>query len=310
MRKGIAAEEARHASPVRIAETQAHHAIFLNLSGRFRDSLVALAPAWQWSEGAPADLPERRWVRAWQARALANYGQTQAALVISEHDVAVVGTPHPPDSLDEQVLTDRAIALTNIGRLDEARALLERSRQLQPDGQPPGNLYHLALRRWQVQSGQASEALAGLQARRAARKRPAAPGPGEPVVEQAESAWLELSAGHPAVAEAQARQALAAIQKGGNADYQRDQEALATRVLGQALLQQQQAAAAAPVLREAVRLHRLIYDPALSPAVADALAALAQAERALHNDAEATRLLAQVRTMRAAQQPAAAPLKG
>ncbi|HEY1398046.1 serine/threonine-protein kinase [Roseateles sp.] len=301
MRKGMEAEVARNANAVRVAETQTHLAIFLNLGGRFRDSLTALAPAWRWSETAPADLPQRRWVRMWQARALANYGHTQAALAVSSDDVVVLGKPHPVDGMDEQVLTDRAVALTSLGRLAEAQTLLERQRQATPAGKPPGRLYSLALRRWQVQSGQAREALAGLQAQRAARKVPPAPTPSEPVTEQAESAWLELNAGHLDVAEAQARQALAAIDRGGNADYQRDNQALATLVLGQALLQQRKAEAALPLLQEAVRLHRLLYDPALSPEVAQALSALAQAQRALRNDAEADRLLEQVRTLRAAQ---------
>ena len=121
------------------------------------------------------------------------------------------------------------------------------------------------------------------------------------MAEQAESAWLELNAGHAAVAEAQARQTLASIRNGRNADYQRDHEASATQVLGQALLQQQKAEAAEPELQDAVRLHRLIYDPALSPAVADALSALAQAQRALRRNAEADRSLEQVRAIRAAQ---------
>ena len=308
MRKGMEAEVARNANAVRVAETQTHLAIFLNLGGRFRDSLTALAPAWRWSETAAADLPQRRWVRMWQARALANYGQTQAALAVSSDDVAVLGKPHPVDGMDEQVLTDRALALTSLGRLAEAQTLLELQRQATPAGKPPGRLYSLALRRWQVQGGQAREALAGLQAQRAARKVPPAPTPSEPVTEQAESAWLELNAGHLDVAEAQARQALAAIDRGGNADYQRDNQALATLVLGQALLQQRKAAAAEPVLQETVRLHRLIYDPAQSPAVAEALGALAQVKRALRKDAEADRLLEQIRAIRDAQrQPVQLP---
>ena len=308
MRKGMEAEVARNANAVRVAETQTHLAIFLNLGGRFRDSLTALAPAWRWSETAAADLPQRRWVRMWQARALANYGHAQAALAVSSDDVAVLGKPHPVDGMDEQVLTDRALALTSLGRLAEAQTLLERQRQATPAGKPPGRLYSLALRRWQVQGGQAREALAGLQAQRAARKVPPAPTPSEPVTEQAESAWLELNAGHLDVAEAQARQALAAIDRGGNADYQRDNQALATLVLGQALLQQRKAAAAEPVLQETVRLHRLIYDPALSPAVAEALGALAQVKRAVRKDAEADRLLEQIRAIRDAQrQPVQLP---
>ena len=301
LRKGMEAEVTRNANPVRVAETQTHYAIFLNQAGRFRDGLAALAPAWRWSETAAADLPQRRWVRMWQARSLASLGQTQAALAVSGDDVSVLGTPHPPDGMDEQILTDRALALTSLGRLADAHTLLERQRQSTPAGKPPGRLYSLALRRWQVQSGQAEAALAGFQAQRATRKLPPAPAASEPVAEQAESAWLELNAGHAAVAEAQARQTLATIRNGRNADYQRDHEASATQVLGQALLQQQKAEAAEPVLQDAVRLHRLIYDPALSPAVADALSALAQAQRALRRNAEADRSLEQVRAIRAAQ---------
>ncbi|WP_431286180.1 protein kinase domain-containing protein [Roseateles chitinivorans] len=301
LRKGMEAEVARNANAVRVAETQTHYAIFLNQAGRFRDGLAALAPAWRWSETAAADLPQRRWVRMWQARSLASYGQTQAALAVSGDDVSVLGTPHPPDGMDEQILTDRAMALTSLGRLADAHTLLERQRQATPAGKPPGRLYSLALRRLQVQSGQAKEALAGFQTQRATRKLPPAPAASEPVAEQAESAWLELNAGHAAVAESQARQALATIRSGRNADYQRDHEASATLVLGQALLQQQKAETAEPVLQEAVQLHRAIYDPALSPAVADALDALAQAQRALRRDADADRSLEQVRAIRAAQ---------
>jgi serine/threonine-protein kinase len=279
MRKGMEAEVARNASPVRIAETQTHYAIFLNQAGRFRDSLAALAPAWRWSATAPTDLPQRRWVRMWQARALAAYGQTPAALAASADDVAITNTPHPPDGMDEQALTDRALALTSLGRLAEAHTLLERQRQAIPAGKPPGRLYSFALRRWQVQSGQAQDALAGFKAQRAARKQPPVPAATEPLTDRVESAWLELNAGQPVEAEAQARQVLAAIQDGGHADYQRDHEASATLVLGQALLRQKKTAAAQPVLEEAVRLHRLIYDPASSPAVAEALRALAQLPR-------------------------------
>jgi len=297
--KGMQFEMARNADPVRIAETQTHYAIFLNAAGRFQDSLAALAPAWQWSQGAPAGLPQRRWVTMWQARALAAYGNTRAALAVSDHDLAVIGEPHPADGMDEQVLADRATALTSLGRLPEAKTLLDRALKLA--GKPSGILYNRALRLWQVQSGAASEALAVFQEQRQARKKPAAPTADEPVTDQCESAWLELAAGHAAVAGTQARQALAAIENGGHADYQRGDHALAKLVLGQALLVQQQAAAARPVLQEAVRLHRLIYDPALSLALADALTAQAQAERALRNDAEAGQLLQAASRIRTAQ---------
>jgi tetratricopeptide (TPR) repeat protein len=57
--------------------------------------------------------------------------------------------------------------------------------------------------------------------------------------------------------------------------YQRDKEASATLVLGEALLRQERVAEARPVLERAVRLHRAIYDPEQSPSLADAWRALA-----------------------------------
>jgi len=116
---------------------------------------------------------------------------------------------------------------------------------------------------------------------------PMAPAPAEPIAEQAESAWLELAAGHATVAETQARQVLSSISAGKAADYQRDHAAQATLVLGQALLADGHAREALPLLEQAVALHRAVYDPQRSPAMAEAWSALADARRAA-GDANAT----------------------
>lgn len=182
---------------------------------------------------------------------------------------------------DMDVLGVRAIAFTQLGQLAKARALLDRSRSLL--GYAPGQISpfwtDLAERHWLVASDRAGEALTAFRASEAAH--PLTSGAQETVDALTNAAWLTLEAGDAAAAQAQASQTLVAIAAGGLADYKRDFEARAMLVLGRALLRQRRASEALPVLEKAVEMHRAVYDPDHSPAVAKAWLALAEARRAL-----------------------------
>jgi serine/threonine-protein kinase len=205
--------------------------------------------------------------------------------------------PALASELDLAALGVRASALTELGRLGEARALLDRARSL--ERQSHGKLSPFwtdpAERGWLLASGRADEALAAFRTIDAAQ--PPVPGTAASVSALAEAARLALETGDAAAAQAQAMQALSAINAGGVADYQRDYEARATLVIGRALLGQRRAAEALPVLEKAVELHRAEYDPDHSPAVAEAWLALAEARRAL-GDSRAADAQEQARRIR------------
>ncbi|WP_139826245.1 serine/threonine-protein kinase [Derxia lacustris] len=292
LRRGLALERERHDDPMTLHFTEMQLANFLYDTGRFRESIEVIAPAHAWA---------REWARDWtqekgasfgaqaamqpaaHGRALVAYGRVRDGLAALDEAQAMAARLESAPELEVPLLGFRARALVELGRLDEAQAAIARADAIvkAEEGRMPTTHVDPARRRWQVASGRAAQALADFQAARAAQKLPAVPAASEPVREQAESAWLALAAGNAPAAEAQARQTLAVIGAGSTADFERDHEARATLVLGQALLRQQRAAEAQPVLEQAVARWRALVDNRRSPALAEALAALADARRAL-----------------------------
>jgi serine/threonine-protein kinase len=232
---------------------------------------------WARGAGAAASPGAAHWIKVSTGSLLRAYGRTHGALALTDDDAALTVSADAASGLDMAVLSGRAQAFTALGRLDEARTLLDRSHTLlrQAGGKLSPDNTARAERRWLVASGRGAQALADYRAARIAHSLPMIPDANASVADLTESAQLELEAGQPLAAEAQATHALEAIAKGGGAAYQRDQEASATLVLGKALLRQQRAAEARPVLERAVTLHRAIYDPEQSPSLADAWRALA-----------------------------------
>jgi eukaryotic-like serine/threonine-protein kinase len=278
MRKGIELAR-RRADPVLLHQSEMQLAQFLFSTGRLRESVATAEPALTWagSAGAAASPGAAHWMKVNGATFLRYYGRTRDSLALTAGDPALTIGADAASSLDMAVLSDRAKALTALGRLDEARALLDRSQDLlrQAKGRLSAVVTVSAERRWLVASGRAVQALADLRAARAALKLPVIPDANATVDELLDSAYLELEAGQPVAAEPQAMQLLATITKGGGAAYQRDDEALATLLLGKALLRQKRAGEARPILERAVTLHRAVYDPEQSPLLADAWRALA-----------------------------------
>jgi serine/threonine-protein kinase len=287
-RKGVELAR-RRGEPQRTHESEVQLAGLLYDTGRFRESLAAAEPAWQWAHSAEAsNFPQpAHWIKTRYAQMLRNYGRAQDALAATEGDASLaLGPQSEASGLDLANLSVRAWALTDLGRLKDAREILDRSQSLlkHANGRLSSTATDRAERHWLVASGRAAEALAHLRASRLAAKQPATPDATAPLEHLTESALFEEEAGHAAVAETLARAALATIAAGGAVQYQRDREARATFVLGKALLLQQRVDEARPLLERAVSLHLAVYDPQHSRLLADAWRTLA-ACRKLQGDA-------------------------
>jgi len=274
---------------------------FLFDTGRFKESLDAIEPAWRFGLTGDTSMGTAVPIMvAAHGRALIALGRIKDGLVDIERAQELASRmPDVPD-LTVPLWSFRARGLLDLGRLDAARDAIQHARDIAGKGPPSLQRFVAAARRrLLVAQGDGAQALAEFSSLRAAQKLPALPTAREKPSAMAEAAWLALAAGDAGTAEVQARQALGAIDAGKSADYQRDHEALATLVLGQALLRQQRAAQARPVLERAVALHRAEYDDKLSLALAEALSALADARRALGESGSEER--AQADRIRAAQ---------
>ena len=264
----------RRADPVMLHQAEVLLAQFLVVTGRPRESIAMAEPAWTWAHSAEAAASPgpAHWMKVNGATFLRNYGRMRDSLALTEGDPALTISADVASGLDLSVLSDRAQALTALGRLAEARVLLDRLQALlrQAQGKLSSGVTAAGERRWLMASGRGVQALADYRAARAARKLPPISGADAALADLVESAGLEFEAGEPVPAETRATQALAAITKGGAAAYRRDHEARATLLLGNALLRQQRPAEARPLLELAVRLHRAIYDPEQSHLLADA----------------------------------------
>ncbi|MEO6280650.1 serine/threonine-protein kinase [Roseateles sp.] len=286
----------RRAEPLPIHYCEIQLSRLLVDTGRFRESVEAAEPAWHWSHTteAEADPATVHWIKVNYAEMLMAYGRASEVLSVTAGDVSLTIDPQVAQGLDLRVLSFRARALTELDRLSDARAVLERSRALlaQSNGKLDSRSTDRAELQWLVASGEAAKALSSYRAARVAKQLPQTPPSTASVADLTESAWLELEAGHASEAYAQASQALAAIANGGAAAYQRHHEARATLVLGKALMLQQRVDEARPLLERAVTLHRAIYDPQHSSVLADAwrtLAACRKAQGDTRAAAEATR---------------------
>ena len=278
-RKGVELAR-RRGEPQRTHESEVQLAGLLYDTGRFRESLEAAEPAWQWAHSAEASVfPQpAHWIKTRYAQMLLYYGRVQDALAATDGDASLTMGPQSDASgLDVTNLNVRAWALTDLGRLKDARDVLDRSRSLlkHANGRLSSTATGRAERHWLVASGRAAEALADLQASRLAAKQPATPDATAPLQHLTESALFEEEAGHAAVAERLARAALATIASDGAANYERDREARATLMLGKALMLQQRFDESRPLLERAVTQHLAVYDPQHSRLLAEAWRALA-----------------------------------
>jgi len=296
------------AAPGQVHFTEATFANFLYDTGRFHESLAVVEPAYRF--GLTGELQmglAKPMMVAAHGRALIALGRTEEGL--AEVDQALKLGDRMKDAPDFAVplWSFRAQGLTDLGHFDEARAAIQHVQDIATKANyPAGGFLRPAQRRLLVAQGQGAQALAAYQQARADKKLPKDPAPSEKAGTMAESAWLQMAAGNTAEAERQARLAIEKIAQGQSADYQRDHEARATLVLGQALLAQHRAAEARPVLEQAVKLHRAEYDAARSLALADALHTLADCQRALGESANEA--LAEEKRIRATHGQAAAAL--
>ncbi|CAN5470601.1 hypothetical protein BH11PSE9_BH11PSE9_06270 [soil metagenome] len=214
---------------------------------------------------------------------MANYGRTLVAYGDAARGLAALEEARTllPEATNERMgplLAARADALVALGRLDEARADIERALAATARaGERVVDTVRAVRRRYWVAAGQPQEALqdftghppnAGETNTASARLR-----------RQAEEAELLLACGRHAAARGVATDGLAALERLPERRFERDAEARLNAVLGEALLHEDRVAEALPVLRKALALHLAQYDPERSPAVAKVRLAEAEAQR-------------------------------
>ena len=287
------------AAPAQIHFSEMSFANFLYDTGRFQESLSVVEPAYRY--GLAGDLKMGLAVPMMigaHGRVLIALGRTEEGLADVSRAATLGDRAKDAPDLVVPLLSFQARGLTDLGRLTEAEAAIRRAQDIAAKANfPAAGFLRPAHRRLLVARGRGHEALMDFQQARAESNLRKDPLPSEKAGVLVESAWLQMAAGNAADAEQQARQALNNIALGKSADYQRDHEALATLVLGQALLRQDHAAEALPVLARAVALHRTHFDAERSLALASALSALADCQRSLGEPA--SEALAQAQAIRA-----------
>ena len=279
-RKSMALTESQGSEPAERHFAAMVLANFLYEHGRYAESLTVVTPAARWARthgsGYGTEVPM---MVAAEGRALVAIGRAQAGLAALD-DAVRLARPLDAAEFDVPVQSFRAAALVDLGRLDEARGVIEQARARAAASLHESVAFvEVVERDWWVAHGEGERALASFHAARVKGKAPPAP-PADArpqVLEQ--SARFEIAAGHAAQAETQARQGLAAIAKRGDAVWQRHTEAQLALELGRALLAQGRATEAVPALEQALALHSAVYE-AGSPRVASATGALQAARRA------------------------------
>ena len=274
MRRALAIQRARGADAVTLHQVEIEALIFLQATGRLRESLDVAEPAWRWawSTDAASHRATARWMKLWYGRALIAYGRPADGLAATDDDESMTIDPKLASGLDVAALADRARALTALGRLVEARAVVDRARWLlqRAEGRLAADKVDVVERAWLVADGRAAAALAAFEA--------AAGGASSTLQRQAEAAWLQWEAGHVEPARSQAERVLATLATDGTAAYHREEDVRASLVLGRAL-STRQPDAARPVLEHALEVARATYDPASSAQVRTAVRALDDVRR-------------------------------
>ena len=272
---------------------------FLFERGRLRESLDALKPAADWARSAKsgfgADVPMMLMAHG---RALVAYGRVGEGLVALDEAQAFLARLEPPAESMASLGALRAQGLIEQGRYAEADQAIARAQSLAESDRTGQAVLVAGVRRsLQLATGQASQALRDFQA----APRPGATRGAMQAQEQAlaESAALHLATGLCEQAAVHAGQALSIAIERPFGGEPRPTGARATMVLGLALLRQGSAVRALPVLERALELHRTVYDPDHSLALADALLALAEGQHAAGDAAAAARSTVEARRIHA-----------
>ncbi len=272
LRKALAMEQARHADPQILFSIEADLARFLARNGRYREALMVSDPAWQVARhpGSPTEL---RGIRVYYARYLEAYGRVDEALDVFAADGSLTVEPATLSRLDLLALNGHARALIRAGRLDQARALMDRVRALlqQSAGRFETEESDTNESLWLAASGHGRGALTAWEAVRIAHQAPARPDASSSAGAETTYAAFALAAGESQSAADHATSALQKIAASGQADVGRDVEARARLIRGKALMQLAGVGEACPVIAQALQQNRAVFDPNHSPDVMDAV---------------------------------------
>ncbi len=285
-------------------------AISRYMQGRFADAVDASGHAAEWSRQQPRDAHVVLYPATFlgiHGRMLTAFGHTEEAVATIDEALQMIAqrfqdTGEAVAGHEGPLQAYRAEALIELGRLPEAGKAVERSWALIGDGHTGQAKFARDVRRlYWLATGQAATALADFEQgpRQTGSDRSAA------LRWQVQHAGFEMAAGRAAAALQDAQAALAAIAIDPDRTYLRYWEASASFTLGQALLARGDAQAALVSLARAEELHRAMFDPALSQALARVLSLQAQALAALHDDPGAALKAAQAQAIRARHAPSA-----
>ena len=262
-------EIAGHASRYKLARFQYENRLL-------REALDGAAAEAAWARAAGTsggELPSAVMVN--YGRTLVAYGDAERGLKAIDEARALL--PRASEDRAGLLLDGRADALIQLGRLDEARADLDRAlAAASRAGGRAMDAVRAVQRRYWVATGRAEQALQDF------NDRP--PKAGETDTAQsrlrrrAEEAELLLACKRSADALTAATDGLAALARLPERRFERDAEARLTAARGQALLQEGRVAEALPVLERALALHQAQYDPR-SPATSRVREALVDAQR-------------------------------
>jgi hypothetical protein len=301
-RKAVSLARERNAgAPIYIHSAERVYANFLRRHGRLRESVDTSRPAYAWARSVKGQfgiMPPA--LATDHAFTLIAYGRIDEGLTALEESASLLdGVEQAPEVINKIDLV-RAQGLIEQGRYAQAEAAIARARAFYASVRiGPVPLLSATQRLLQAATGRADLALRELQAMRIQQGQDATPKSDEPARALAESAGLHLGAGHIEAARKQAEQAIASLERDRSRPYLSEVEAQATQVLGLALLRQGEIASAQPLLERSLALHKTVYDPERSLAVADALLALGQAQHAQAQAAAAARSITEARRIHA-----------
>ncbi len=280
----------------------ANYGLMLSKNGRLHRGLELTASARERALGW-RDSPDRRAllpiITAYEAQMRVPLGQLEMALDLTEQGLRSFGPAKARPNRAVALHNARAMALLDLGRFGDADAELDLAQDLiKRFGMAPSYAYLNARSRvqWLIARGDGLLAAEAWQRYLEESSRLARPPAGdfEALTDLAE---VLLAAGDVKAAIERARDALALLEPLPARVHHADAEARALRVHGTALMRAGQPGPAVAFLRRSVELYEGMYDPKLSPAVAQAQVVLGEALLTTGDRAGAREMLARAQAI-------------
>ncbi len=289
---------------VETVHIMAVHGLMLGRHGQLRRGVelagTARARAFAWR-----DSPDRRTMlpilATYEAQMRVPLGQLESVIELTDQGLRSFGPPEARPSRAVALHNVRAMAMVDLGRFAEAAAELDLAQDLTRRFKMASGHAQLNARirvQWLIARGDGGRAAESWRRYLADTARPDPPlaDDHEALTDVAE---VLLAAGDAQGASERARQALVLLERRPARTDNADVEARALRLHGAALLRLGQPAKAVTSLRRSAELHDAVYDPQLSPSVAQVQVLLGEAQLATGDRTAARDALARAQAIRA-----------